>query len=668
LCAYLLVNLFKYFLITQLSRPNISETQIIPKDILSKYWGYEGFRPLQEEIINQLLNGKDTLALLPTGGGKSICYQVPGLILDGLCIVISPLLALINDQVEGLKSKGINAATVNSQLSYRDIDRVLDNCIYGKIKFLFISPERIANELFRARLEKMKINMLAVDEAHCISQWGHDFRPAYREISQLRELLPNTPVLALTATATADVVTDIQKQLIFGNLNVIRQSFSRSNIQFISRDTEDKRGTLIAAVHGAELGAGIIYVRNRRRCKELAETVKELGLSATHYHAGLGHTSRAKAQAEWMSGKSQWIVATNAFGMGIDKADVRTVIHYDISDGIESYYQEAGRAGRDGKPSKAIQIFNASDIHDAIAKVIKSHPSVERVKDVYRVMSDTLQLAVGSGELERFGLDIAALAKRCGVGAYQTIGALKCLEQNGYIQVHQGITQPSRLQIIANRRRLGELESSGTPLGRMIHALIRSRSGLFTDITSIREEEIAQLIGLPIMEVSALLEQADRMGIIQYIPRTGSSSVTYLTGRILQRDLRLDTRLMHTLRERSMNRQQRLNQYLQNSFDCRSRQLMSYFDEISAEDCGSCDVCLKNATQEGRATTVQFIKDLRDRLSEPQSTDSIKELCNEELKLKTLRWAVDKGYISISEHIATWTGPRIQASAVMEQK
>ena len=659
LCAYSAVNLFKYFLITQLSRPNISETSIIPKDILSKYWGYEGFRPLQEEIIDQLLKGKDTLALLPTGGGKSICYQVPGLILDGICIVISPLLALINDQVEGLKSKGIQAETVNSQLSYRDIDRILDNCIYGNVKFLFISPERIGNELFRARLEKMRISMIAVDEAHCISQWGHDFRPAYREISQLRELLPNTALLALTATATSHVVQDIQDQLVFSNLNVIRQSFSRSNIQFISKETEDKRGTLLAAIGRAPEGSGIIYVRNRRRCKELAETVRSLGLSATHYHAGLGHSSRAKAQADWMSGNATWIVATNAFGMGIDKADVRTVIHYDISDGIESYYQEAGRAGRDGKPSIAIQIFNASDLHDAIGKVIKSHPSIERVKDVYRVMSDTLQLAVGSGELERFGLDISALSKRCGVGAYQTIGALKCLEQNEYIQMHQGITQPSRLQILADRRRLGELESSGTPLGRLIHALIRSRSGLFTDITSIREEEIAQLTGLPTIDVSKLLEQADRMGIIQYMPRTGSSSVTYLTGRILQRDLRLNTRLMHTLRERSMNRQQRLNQYFQNSFDCRSRQLMAYFDEASTQDCGSCDVCLKNANQEGRATTVQFIKALREKLSEPQNMDSIKEMCNEELKLKTLRWAVDKGFVEISESRVTWTGPRV---------
>lgn len=614
---------------------------------------------MQEEIINQLLDGKDTLALLPTGGGKSICYQVPGLIMDGLCIVISPLLALINDQVEGLKKKGISVTTVNSQVNYRDIDRILDNCIYGNVKFLFISPERIANELFRARLAKMKVSMIAVDEAHCISQWGHDFRPAYRALSELRDLIPEAPVLALTATATSHVTQDIQEQLSFSKLNVIRQSFSRSNIRFISKSTEDKRGVLISALKRAPEGAGIIYVRNRRRCKELADIVRENGYSATHYHAGLGHKTRAKAQAAWMTGEARWIVATNAFGMGIDKSDVRTVIHYDISDSIESYYQEAGRAGRDGKESIALQIYNDGDIKDAISKIIKSHPSAEKVKNLYRVISDQQQLAVGSGEMETFGVDIAALSSRCKLGTYQTIGALKCLEQNGYIQVHQGITQPSRLQILANRRRLSELEQSGTSLGRLIHALIRSRSGLFTDTTTIREEEIAKISGMPVMQVKNLLEQAAQMGVIEYSPRTGSSSITYLMGRQALNDLRLDTRLMHELRSRSMHRQQSLNQYLHNGLDCRSRQLLAYFDESPDTDCGTCDVCRRNNSSSKQATTVLFLREIRALLSEPQTVDTLKEKCQDENESRILRWALDKQLITIEDSSVTWIGPRL---------
>jgi ATP-dependent DNA helicase RecQ len=320
----------------------------VPSDILFKHWGYTSFRPLQEDIVNEVLAGNDVLALLPTGGGKSVCYQVPGILMEGLCIVISPLIALMKDQIEGLRSKGVIAESVSSQLAFRDIDRILDNCIYGKVKFLFIAPERIANELFQERLSRMDVSMIAVDEAHCISQWGHEFRPAYRKISEIRESRPGVPVIAMTATATREVVKDIQEQLHFRKENLIQQSFSRNNISFQVLDSEDKRGALLKTAKEQDQGSVIIYVRNRRRCRELSDLLNSEGHEATFYHAGMVIEARNAAQSEWIRGKKKFIVATNAFGMGIDKADVRCVIHYDLSDSIESYYQEAGRAGRDG--------------------------------------------------------------------------------------------------------------------------------------------------------------------------------------------------------------------------------------------------------------------------------------------------------------------------------
>lgn len=629
-----------------------------PTEILFKHWGYKDFRPLQEDVIQSVLSGKDTLALLPTGGGKSICYQVPGLMMEGICIVVSPLLALINDQVRSLRDKGIQAETVNSQVSRRDIDRILDNCIYGKVKFLFIAPERISSALFQERLRKMQVSLIAVDEAHCISQWGHDFRPAYRTISEIREI-QQSPVLALTATATSHVVKDIQDQLLFKEKRVFRKSFARSNISFQVERCEDKRGNLLQLLKKAASGSGIIYVRNRRKCRELSMLLRSEGISSTFYHAGLDTQERKKAQEAWMKGSSQWVVATNAFGMGIDKADVRMVVHFDLSDSIESYYQEAGRAGRDGEASIAIQLFDQSDIEDSRRMILKSLPQVETVKKTYQVMSDRLGLAAGSAELDTFGLDIVTLAKQTKLGVLAVMGSLKCLAQNGYLQLQQGLTQPSTILMTAERRQLMDLQEAENDMGKLLHTIMRSRSGLYTAPVAIREEELARQSGLTVKTIEVLLQRAEQNGILEYKKRSGSSSVTYLTPRLSATDLRLDKRLMKEQHERTIGKLDGLIRYLINDLDCRMFQVTRYFGEKGTEPCGSCDVCKRLADSEEREEQVLFIRKLRAGLDKVQDLDVLKsELgLHDSFRAKAFRWCLDKGYVSKEDNMVTWTGP-----------
>ncbi|NNC82249.1 MAG: RecQ family ATP-dependent DNA helicase [Flavobacteriales bacterium] len=638
-------------------------------EILYEHWGYASFRPLQEDIIQEASAGRDVLALLPTGGGKSICYQIPGILREGVTIVISPLIALMKDQLEGLRSKGIIAETISSQVHPSDIDRILDNCIYGGVKFLFIAPERIGNELFMTRLNRMPVALIAVDEAHCISQWGHEFRPAYRRIAEIREVCHGVPVIALTATATPEVVDDIQDQLAFKEKNVIQGSFARSNISFQVRETEDKRGVLLQEATGSSEGSGIIYVRNRRKCRELAELLRSEGIPAGYYHAGLDTATRTKAQDDWLKGTFRFMVATNAFGMGIDKSDVRMVIHFDLSDSLESYYQEAGRAGRDGRSAQAVQLFNESDMMDVRKNLARSYPQVDSVKKVYQVMSDRLGLAAGSGAESTFGVDLVQLAKQSGLGMFSTLGALKILEQNGYIHLHKGLREPSRVQLHLQQARWSELRQTDSEMGKLLQVLLRHRTNLYQSPVAINEEQLAQAAKIPVKSVELLLEQAENRGILTYHKRKGSSSVTYVLARQYDRDLRLDTRAMQEMRQRTVGRQNALFYYLKNELDCRMVQILRYFGEQSLDDCGKCDVCTKTSQGGKGQQRIEMLLKLRDALAEEQDVESIRSTLAAQMPdhEKVLRWAVDKGYVGIEGKDIRWTGPRLATQKAVIQ-
>lgn len=606
-----------------------------PHDILRQYWGFDSFRPLQEEIIAHVLNSKDALALMPTGGGKSLCFQVPALAKEGVCIVVSPLIALMNDQVSGLKQKGIKAMALHSGLSYREIDQGLDRCVYGDIKLLYVSPERLRTELFRVRFQKMKVNLIAVDEAHCISQWGYDFRPAYLEIAALRALKPKAPILALTATATPDVVEDIQEQLLFKKKRVFRKSFLRPNLAYVVIHEENKRNRLLNICRNLA-ASGVVYVRNRKKTVQITDFLTRQGITAAAYHAGLDARLRTARQNEWSRGETQVIVATNAFGMGIDKPDVRFVVHLDIPEDIESYFQEAGRGGRDGKKAYAIILKEGHDLAVLRERVQRKYPNVDTVRKAYRALLNHLQLAAGAGQDAAFEIDLPKISKSSGIPPIDLYNSLKVLEGEGYIALSEAFFRPTRMRFLVQSDVLYGYQLRNPQIDQFIQVLLRSYSGMFDNLVKIDIPQIARRAQMKPEVVKGKLELLAQHEVIEYLPSSDATLVTFTQPALYDRSLRVSKEGYQNRKSLALNKLQAMIAYLENDV-CRQRRLLNYFGETLKKDCGICDVCLNQKTQQKSEALRQRIlsilqtsemgpQELYSRLSRFDKTTVLKQL------------------------------------------
>ncbi len=560
--------------------------------VLLKYWGFSSFRPMQEDIIRSAIEGNDTLALLPTGGGKSLCYQVPGMSMEGLCIVVSPLIALMKDQVQALKDKGIKAVGIYHGLSKAEIDNAVDNCVYGDVKFLYMSPERLATDLIRSRITKMKVNLLAIDEAHCISQWGYDFRPPYLRIAEVRELIPHTPVLALTATATRQVVADIQEKLQFHNQKVFQKSFERKNLAYVVFNEEDKLGRLLKICNNVK-GTGVVYVRNRKRTREISDWLKQKSIAADFYHAGLDGRERDARQDAWMKERIRVIVSTNAFGMGIDKPNVRFVVHMDLPDSPEAYFQEAGRGGRDGNKAYAILLFNQSDIIDLRKFHERSFPPLKEIKKTYDCLGNYYQLAMGSGKDQSMPFDLVSFANYYKLDPFLVFNAFGFLEKEGYMAVSEALTNPSRIMFMVNNEELYRFQVANPRYDPFIKLLLRSYSGLFTEFTKIKEQDIAKRAGIDSELVKKMLNELHNMQIMYYKAQNEKPLITFLQGRMASSELSISKEVYKERKVFARQRMQAMIDYVLSDTTCRSLFLLHYFGETTALRCGQCDVCLQ---------------------------------------------------------------------------
>ncbi len=616
--------------------------------VLKQHWGYDNFRPLQEDIILSAMSGKDTLALLPTGGGKSICFQVPVMAAEGIGLVVSPLIALMDDQVQNLKKLNIPAIALTSGYSYREIDLALENCVQGKYKFLYLSPERLKSELVQERLKRMKVNLLAVDEAHCISQWGYDFRPPYLEIAEIRKLLANVPVLALTATATPRVVEDIQQKLNFRQTNVFQKSFYRSNLHYNVLKTEKKWSKTLEILQKIP-GTAIIYARNRRHTVEIAEWLKKNGFTADHYHAGLSTAERKSKQQEWIQNKTRIMVCTNAFGMGIDKPDVRLVLHLDLPDSLEAYFQEAGRGGRDGNTSYSVILVGPSDIEDLRSKYLQSFPELDFIKHVHQCLFNHLQLATGSGEGISYDFDFNVFVKKYSLPSLKTYQAFKIMEKEGLIQLNEGFERSSKILITTDKTTLYDFQLRHPKLDGFIKTLLRSYGGLDTEYTSINENLLAARLKIPYEEVKKILLHLKKQGVIDYQPREEKSFITVNENRQQAKHLSVSPENHRYRFEDLKKRIGAVTDFVESDHICRSKLLLNYFGEKSTTECGHCDVCRKkdNQSDKGSLTKriVQFLKEQR----EASVTEISKEFRIKEASLaESLRELVDEGTVTVT--------------------
>jgi len=619
-------------------------------EVLRKHWGYDSFRPLQEEIIQSVLGGKDTLALLPTGGGKSICFQVPAMVMEGLCLVVTPLIALMKDQVENLQTRGIAAAAVYTGLHIGEVELILSNAVKGKIKFLYISPERLKNELLQNSVKQMKVSLLAVDEAHCISQWGYDFRPSYLEIAAFREFLPeNTPVLALTATATEEVVDDIQSRLQFKEPNVFRKSYFRDNLTYYVFKEDDKLKRLLQITTRTQ-GTGIVYVRNRKKTKEIAQWLQNNRISADFYHAGLEMDERERKQNAWKSGRTRVIVATNAFGMGIDKPDVRFVVHLDIPDSLEAYFQEAGRGGRDEQRAYAVLLYEPVDISNLQRDFENSFPPLETICNVYQALCVFLQIPMGNGENAAFNINMHQFANEYHFSPITVFNSMKFLERAGFFTLSEDLKNTSKVYIPINREELYRFQVANEQYDDFIKLLLRSYTGLFSAFTAIQEKELAGRAKVSEETIAVILQKLNQAKIIVYQPKTENPTILFLQNRVESKHIFLSEEVYAKRKQIAAQRLDKTVNYVEQSYKCRSRVLLEYFGEKQSIRCGKCDICLlRNKAELTDEEFSELKQQIVHSLMEQNLTVGalVEKLHYPEQKIvQAVRWLIDNGEVS----------------------
>lgn len=626
----------------------------LTRNILQRYWGYSSFRPMQEDIVDSVIDGKDTLALLPTGGGKSICFQVPAMTMEGICIVITPLISLMKDQVMHLRKIGIPASAIFTGMHHSEIEAAYNQAVFGMLKFLYVSPERLMTDAFIEALKKMKVNLLAIDESHCISQWGYDFRPPYLKIAEIRKYIPNTPVMALTATATPKVVEDIQYRLGFKKNNVFQTSYERKNVTYNVIHEADKYGLMYRLLSKMHIGSGIVYVRSRKRTKIIAEWLHSVGISASFYHAGLDAKTRDQRQQLWMDGKIKVIVATNAFGMGIDKPDVRLVIHLDLPDSLEAYFQEAGRAGRDLQPSEAFLLVADTDINKLNENLQSSYPDLNKIRTIYDALGNYLQIPIGAGENQTYNFDMNDFAQYYNFPLIEVYSAIQLIEREGLLATSEALNNPSKIHIKANREDLYRFQIEYKEYDTLIKFLLRNLPGILSDFVNIREEVISAKTGIPIDKVCRQLKNLDSMNFMTYIPRNDRPQIQYITERLDTKYFTLSDEIYKNRKEDANKRVKAVIDFVNNDDDCRSIQLLRYFGENIKKTCGKCDVCssknkLNINNKDYQEISESIIKELRE--SDNNVYEILKKVNNhhEEKVIHTIKWMLDSDIILQSD-------------------
>ena len=618
-----------------------------PLEVLKEYWGYDSFRPMQEDIVRTALDGRDVLAILPTGGGKSVCFQVPGMIREGIAIVVTPLIALMKDQVQNLTGKGIRAICINAGMSRREVDTALNNALYGDFKFLYVSPERLGTRLFQGYVREMKVSYIVVDEAHCISQWGYDFRPDYLQIGKLRELV-DAPVIALTATATPKVAEDIMDKLRFEDRCLIKSGFERPNLSYIVRPCEDKLGQLLNICTGVE-GTGIVYVRSRKKTEELAAFLASNGISSSFYHAGLGAQSRADRQERWKSDEIRVMVCTNAFGMGIDKPDVRFVVHFDVPDSPEAYFQEAGRGGRDGKRSYAVLLWNSSDTKRLRQLATVSFPSLEYIEDIYHKVHVFYDIPYDAGVGRQLKFDLEEFCKRFKLQRSSAYYAIVYIERTGHWTMSEDIDISTKVQVIADRNDLYDLDFSDRRMASLLEMLMRKYTGLFSYPVPIDEDYIASQIGVQVPVLRQLLYNLSLEHVIKYIPSDHATVIFLHHDRLRPKNVNLDPERHAMLKDSFNGRMQKMIDYVSEEDICRSRYLLEYFGQTESSDCGTCDVC--RAGKSRSAMDMSMVRYINEELAGNYSVGdvlrrfSLPDGSSQDECISTLRRLVDEGLV-----------------------
>lgn len=624
------------------------------KQILIKYWGYSNFRPKQESIIQSVLNGNDTLALLPTGGGKSICYQVPGLLLDGITIIITPLIALMKDQVDNLRKRNIKAVALYSGMRKSEYDLAINQCTHGDTKFLYLSPERLISHNFLTVLLNLNVKLIAVDEAHCISQWGYDFRPPYLKIAEIRPYFPKVPILALTATATPDVVLDIQEKLAFKKNNLIKNSFERKNLVYYISKEENKLEILLRLVN-KQKGTGIVYVRNRKKTKEIADFLVQQKISASYYHAGLDSRIRDERQKQWKEGFIRVIVATNAFGMGIDKDNVRFVVHLDLPDNPEAYFQEAGRAGRDGEKAFSVILWENADILNLKRNFELSYPPLETIKNIYQALASYFKLTRGSGEGQTFNFDIVDFSKQYNQNPLVVFNSLKFIENQGLILMSEAIHKPSKLKIILPGNELYKFQVEQPSFDNLIKYLLRTYSGLFQEFVNINEIHLMNTFNISKEQLLVLLRRLEKLEVIEYLPENNKPQITFTSEILAANDMYISKEVYENRKLNAEKRMKAILYYVESDHKCRSQSLLSYFGENTTKRCGFCDICLeRNKTHLSELEFDHLVEQIKPLIKEkPMMIDDLiffVETNDVDKLINAIQWLQDNGKIKEDEN------------------